>query len=326
MLAGAVLALTACSAHGIGSTPSLPVTSGGVHPTKASSAATLYVADGAYSVDSKPKVTSVTLFPADSTLANPKSIGTLTPGTAGAYGLTFDKHGNLFVANLTNVMGFKPGAKKPFLTLTKGVLSPDAVTVGSDGTVYVADVVGFGTGPGSVEVFPPGRTIATHTYVDPSFWNVTDVAVDAKKNLYIAYCSQSSNSANAAYAANVDLVEAGSTKLKHLNLSIFPGVNSLIYGITIDGKGNLVLAVTNLTIGSYILVFPPGAKKAARTIGPFSAYFGKVAFSRDYSRLFVGVDGTGAYAIDYATGDLVSTFKTKLPTFTIGVAVWPGAQ
>jgi sugar lactone lactonase YvrE len=328
ILAATVLALTACNAHGMGTSSALPATAGAGDSMNASGDSKLYVANGSYSAGSKPKTVSISLFDADSTSANAKPIGATTVGKAGAYGMAFDKHGNLFVTNIGGaVMGFKTGAKKPFITLTKGVVNPYAVYVGKDDTVYVTDFVGFGTGPGSVEVFPAGHTIASYTYTDRSFWNVTGVVVDAKKTLYIGYTTQSSNSANAAYTADVDEVTAGSTKLKHLNLSIYPGANVLMQGLTIDGKGNLVVAVANQTAaGSYILVFPPGATQPSRTFGPFNAYVGQLAFSKDYSRLFVAVNGTGAYALDYASGALVTTFRTKDASFTNAVAVWPGAQ
>ena len=74
---------------------------------------------------------------------SPQPIYTITNGLAGPQGISTDKQGNLYVANLYNntVTVYAPGAMSPKLTIPN-LNTPTDVKVDGFGNVYVSDAPG----------------------------------------------------------------------------------------------------------------------------------------------------------------------------------------
>jgi hypothetical protein len=75
--------------------------------------------------------------------SNAAPIGQIVDGISGPEGYFVDRHGNLFVSNVTNytVTMYPRGSSNWTLRYT-GLAYPTNVTVGHDGMVYIPDLVG----------------------------------------------------------------------------------------------------------------------------------------------------------------------------------------
>ena len=122
--------------------------------------------------------------------AHPKVIGTITDGISGPTGMSVDGGGNLYVANSTgaDVTVYAPGTTVPSFKIFGGLVRPNNVAIGNDGTVYVTDFAG------EVQEYHPGATQPFLTIPlipansSPSASNTpTDVGVDAAGDLYVYY-------------------------------------------------------------------------------------------------------------------------------------------
>jgi hypothetical protein len=113
--------------------------------------------------------------------------GTITDGLQSPSGLYVDSKGNLWVANSVNVLFFPRGATAPTRTLSDPKGFPGDVSVGTDGTVYVAnfETPGQGSyGPGNVSVYPSGRDKPARTLHDPNAQYDVSVTSDAAGNVF----------------------------------------------------------------------------------------------------------------------------------------------
>jgi hypothetical protein len=112
-------------------------------------------------------------------------VATITQGVSEPIELTVDAAGTLYVANDGNgsVTEYPVGQTALSVTLT-GVDAPYGVAVDASGTVYVANQ---GT-PGSIAVFPPGRTSPTRYVVHRMIQAPAQMFFDATGTLYVIDC------------------------------------------------------------------------------------------------------------------------------------------
>ena len=181
-------------------------------------------------------------------------IGVLTSGISSPQGIATDSSSNLYVANSGNntVTVYPPGQTNPSVTYTNGVGAPFDVKVGSDGTVYVANVFAFSNNDGSVTEYPAGSVNPSTTLTLPGE-NAVSVALDASNNLYVAWFSLTT------YASSVYKYAPGSSTGTNLGLDL-PAGSFPTYGMAFDHSGNLVLWYESLDHSiNYLAAFPPGA-------------------------------------------------------------------
>src|SRR5580704_17653199 len=75
--------------------------------------------------------------------SNPSPIGQMTDGISGPEGCYVDRHGNLFVTNVSNAsVTMYPHGSTTYKLLYTGFVYPTNVVVGRNGMVYVVDLVG----------------------------------------------------------------------------------------------------------------------------------------------------------------------------------------
>jgi sugar lactone lactonase YvrE len=217
-------------------------------------------------------VGSIRIYTADIHDQNPSMLGQITQGATRPEGEWIDRKGVLYVVNAeqfptaANVVEYKRGASSPFRTITDGILSPYAVAVAKDGTVYVnsiGELPSGGTG-GMVVVYPPGGLTPklTITLPEAAEYGMSGggIALDAQGNVYVA------NFGNAA-VSQFFKIAPGSSRATSLGLAGYGGD-----AIAIDGGGNLYTG--GFSGGSYfVAVYPPGATSPSRTIPlNFEAY------------------------------------------------------
>ena len=183
----------------------------------------------------------VQIYPTTGT--NPAPIGQITDGISGPEGSYVDKHGNLFVSNVTNftVTEYPKGSTTWSLRFT-GLAYPTNVTVDSKGEVYIPDLTG-----NKVVEFPKNSTRSKRTI---TVEHPQGVAVDASGNLFVSY--------NGASSGQVNEYAPGSTTGTNLGIVLlFAG------GDAEDSAGNLLVDDQSAPA---VDVFPPGATTPSRTI------------------------------------------------------------
>jgi hypothetical protein len=244
----------------------------------------------------------VQIYPASG--SNPAPIGQITDGISGPMGSFVDSHGDLFTSNVTNytVTMYPKGSLNWTLRYT-GLEYPTSVTVGKDGTVYIADISGnkvFEYLKGSTR---PKRII-----------NVTTpqgVALDAENNLYVSYNTGQHGGGPGAVNEYAPHSTSGTT---------LPAQISWAAGDAIDGSGNLVVADQST---AQVEIFAPGASSPTRVItqglqDPF-----RIAFDKTFKHLYVAdPEANALFVYDYATGTLTNTITNGL-TSVYGVALFP---
>jgi len=188
-------------------------------------------------------------------------IGSITNGTAAPEGIATDAKGNLFVANSGNntVTVYPPGQTSPSVTYSNGIGTPYHVALGSDGTLYVANVSSTPSGAGSVTEYAPGSTNPKSTITNPSMSAVA-VALDASNNLYVAWYGLSSG------AVAIYKYPPGSTSGTNIGLDL-PVPSFPVYALAFDHAGNLLLWYETLDHATkYLATFAPGATEPSRTV------------------------------------------------------------
>lgn len=110
----------------------------------------------------------------------------VTSGISGPVGLYVDSSHNLWVANASgnNVLMFAEGATTPSRTLQDPGAIPGDVTLGTDGTAYVANILNA-SGPGSILVYPPGHDKATRQLQDPRMSENLFISIDQRDDLFV---------------------------------------------------------------------------------------------------------------------------------------------
>jgi hypothetical protein len=248
----------------------------------------------------------VEIYP--TTGSNPNPIGQITDGIDGPEGCYVDRHGNLFVTNVTNqTVTMYPHGSTTYTLQYTGFAYPTNVTVGRNGMVYVADLVG-----GKVVEFQRGKTRSKRTITvnDPQ-----GVALDAKNNLYVEY----NTGAHGAGPGDVNKYPPGSTNGQDLGLPIVWGG-----GDAIDGSGDVVVADQGSGIGNAaVYVFPPGSKTPSQTINEGMQDPFRIALDKKFKNLYVADPAVNAVLVyDYASGALVKSITNSLRAVN-GVAIYP---
>lgn len=254
----------------------------------------VYVSDFAANV--------VQIYPAGG--SNPAPIGQITDGISGPMGSFVDSHGDLFVSNATNytVTMYPRGSVTWSLRYT-GLQYPSDVVVGTDGTVYIADIAG-----GKVVEYAKGSTRPKRIIFLPA---PQGVALDASNNLYVSY----NTGAHGAGPGAVNEYPPHSTVG-----TLLPAQISWAAGDAIDGAGNLVVADQST---AEIEIFAPGASSPTRVISQGIMDPFRIAFNKTFKRLYVADPEANAVLVyDYASGSLQETLTNEL-TSVYGVALFP---
>jgi hypothetical protein len=239
--------------------------------------------------------------------SNQSPIGAITDGISGPEGSFVDKHGNLYVSNVTNqTVTMYPKGSTTYKTIYTGFAYPTDVTVGANGIAYVSDLVGE-----KVVEFPYGKTRSERT-IDIEY--PQGVATDRKNNLYVAY----NTGGHGAGPGTVNEYPPKSTNGQNLNLPIVWAA-----GDAIDKKGDVVVADQGSGSNAAVYVFPPGSNTPSLTItqgleDPF-----RLVFDKKFKHLYVAdAEANVVLVYAYPSGTLVDTISSGLKS-AFGVAVSP---
>ncbi|MGA7356395.1 MAG: hypothetical protein WA431_10295 [Candidatus Cybelea sp.] len=159
--------------------------------------------------------------------------GSLSGSFSNPEGIAIDSRGNIYVANSNaeNVLVYTAGSSSPTSTLDDPDEFPIDVTVGTDGTVYVANLDGPIGASGDVVVYAPGSTEPTETLHDKCFLHVLGVALDKHGDLF-ASCEI----APGAGHGQVVEFKSGSTKGTQTHITL-----ENAGGLGFDGAGHLLV-------------------------------------------------------------------------------------
>jgi sugar lactone lactonase YvrE len=190
-----------------------------------------------------------------------------------------------------------------------GFAYPTNVTVGKNGMVYVADLVGE-----KVVEFPKGSTRSKRT-IDVTY--PQGVALDSKNNLYVSY----NTGAHGGGPGDVNQYAPGSTNGQNLDLPIVWSA-----GDAIDGASDVVVADQGSGSNAAVYVFPPGSKTSSKTINQGLEDPFRIAFDKSFASLYVADPEVNALLVyDYASGKLVNSITNGLKS-VYGVSLFPEAN
>jgi sugar lactone lactonase YvrE len=238
---------------------------------------------------------------------NQQPIGQITGLNQPYTGLFVDGARNVYVCNYGNgtVTVYAKGTTTPFETLTQAG-TPDAVVVGSDGTVYVANRNNGNNG--SILVYPPNQTTPSGSlYAFTGGAYPISMALNSLKTvLYIGFDLPSGG------GGKVERVQIGSKKAANLGITV-----GTAGGIAIDSKKNLLL-VDGLLPG--VDVFPPGSTTPSQQITGFQGAAG-IALNHDNTELWVaeGLNNTIA-GVTYPAGAIVDTITVGTGVFDVATS------
>ncbi|MGB8907336.1 MAG: hypothetical protein WCC84_01170 [Candidatus Cybelea sp.] len=262
---------------------------------------------------------SIRIYSADIHDQKPPMLGQITQGATRPLGDWIDRKGILYVVNgeqyptQANVEEYKRGASSPFRTITNGVLSPYAVAVEKDGTVYVNSIGELPSGGGTtgmVVVYPPGDLTPKLTITLPEAaeygMSAGGITLDKQGNVYVANFGD-------ADVSQFFKIAPGSSQATSLGLTGYGGD-----AIAIDGTGNLYTG--GFSGGSYfVAVYSPGATTPSRTIPLSFEAYGLTATSNG-TLYIVGENEVAEFAP--GASQPTNTFNTLYgETFTYDAAI-----
>ncbi len=237
------------------------------------------------------------------------------------YAVAVDAAGDIYVpdeghsAYDGSVLVFKDLTKPAYLKLDDRGALPSDLTVGTDGTVYVAngyDQRGCGGG-GDVRVYAKGAASASYTICDAAigqnYSQINGITVDAKGDVFVTW------EANTGHFGLVRVFSPGPSYTGHFLAPKFKNP----YAIAIDAQGNVVVSDVGAPA---VEVFARGASTPKYTL----------AQSGDPVRMTFDASGSHLYVADalanqideyaYPSGALVNTIA--FPGMQLdGVAVYP---
>jgi hypothetical protein len=239
--------------------------------------------------------------------SNQSPIGQITDGISGPEGSFVDKHGNLYVSNVTNqTVTMYPKGSTSYTIIYTGFTYPTDVAVGANGVAYVSDLVGE-----KVVEFPYGKTRSKRT-IDIEY--PQGVATDLKNDLYVAY----NTGGHGAGPGTVNEYAPKSTSGTNLNLPIVWAA-----GDAIDKKGDVVVADQGSGSNAAVYVFPPGSSTPSLTITQGMEDPFRIAFDKKFKHLYVAdAEANVVLVYAYPSGTLVNTIGSGLKS-AFGVAVSP---
>jgi len=218
--------------------------------------------------------------------------------------MTTDKAGNLYVVDDFvpqegpvggQLLVFPPGSTSPSRILNPYPQVPIDVAVDKRGTIYLANIDPIGAfSPGSVTVYGKSSDKPLRMLKNANFQNLDGVTVDPKtQDVYVSYLSQSGNGGLARFVK-------GRGKAIDLGVAYGPP-----WGLTVDGKGNLLVCDGNGPIDVYA---EAGGPLEGTISVPGTAEF--EAFNADRSLLYV----SNFYNFDvevfaYPAGTMVGSVK-----------------
>ena len=200
---------------------------------------------------------------------NKPPIGEITDGIESAYGVCFDRNGNLYVANQydDNVVEYPPGATEPSQSFSQDLQRPLYPAVDSHGNLWVTNADN-----GTVVEFAAGSTQATQVLQTPGV-EADGLDFDTKGNLYVAYRLQSKGS------GSIEEFPLGSSQGTILGMSI-----NQPQSVVVTNTGTILTVETGGT--NRIDVFPPGYEEPTLEVGVRDAPT-QIAITRDQHSLWV---------------------------------------
>ena len=246
---------------------------------------------------------------------NQQPIGKLTSGLTSPQGLIVDRLHQLWVANTNafNVVAFKRGATKPFVTLNDPGYYPVSIAVGGNGTVYAANAQGTSGQTGNVTFWKKGSTNPSGTLTYSTFQVVLGIGVDASNNVYVTFVPKSGPPAVLEFPA-------GSTNGKLLPMS-----DTTISDITFDSHANLVMEDGSGGLGIWA---PPYSGGPTRTLQVFG---NEPTLNHAEGKVWIAYANFSNPKIEgysYTTGKLLDTITngwTNNSAIPYGVALDPPA-
>jgi hypothetical protein len=232
-------------------------------------------------------------------------VGQITDGIDFPQGMTTDKLGNLYVANLggNSVTVYAKGATSPSRTLTDPY-GPTDVALTNKGDLLVGD------NGGGVTVFAPNASSPSTRLTNPDLYSVGGVGADAHGNAYAA-------GNNVSYAPVVVKFAHLSGSGANLNLTDL----NVPSGVLVDASGNIVVSDYSLP---GVNIYPPHSTNPSATIAAGESP-SRSALNKPQSLIYVP-EGT-TYAVnlyDYPSGSSVASITTT--GFTRAVALSPPAR
>jgi hypothetical protein len=232
---------------------------------------------------------------------NGEFVGQITDGMILPQGLFTDANGNLWVANLSNVLVYPHGSLSPTATLTDPVGDPVDVTVCPNGTAYVANLFNnSNSNTASIQVYLPGSTSPSGSLTYPTDFRNSFLTCDAAGNVFTAILTGDSigdgriiefplGQQDGAKDLGVTLPDPGGIKpddagnllvadivaqtISEYTESGAPTGKSIatgnpIYGIALSRDGKTVLGVNPGTVNVISWSYPAGKQKKKYTCCP----------------------------------------------------------
>jgi len=271
---------------------------------------------------------------------NPQLTATLNIGGGGpaavdaqenVYVIPADLDANLYQQTAT-VYRFAKGGSEGTKLFTINQLGAEVMTVGADGTVYIAGQVPETTTFQVVKLSPPDYTLQVLDSDDNPRYP-TGISVDSTGNVFVGYLDSAKGTPIDNCAGGCILEFTGSTsKLRLPDLA----ANSMAAGPFVKTDGTLVFWTSSPGRFNYIETVPSGRSypTSVLQLSPtlFSGGNTALAFNGGGSELwatgfgFNGLLGTNVYGINYPSGTTATTFPVDSPDnliFITGLAVSP---
>jgi len=210
---------------------------------------------------------------------NPAPIGSITTGIQNPERLFVDKKLKLYVTNATDVTVYPPGATSPSLTISSGINNPTGLTVGPDGTVYVANV-----NTDSVTEYRKGKTSPSVTLNIPG--SPENLAVDANSNLFVSFFGSQSN-----------VLEFSPGQMNGTNLGLAIGSPG---PLEVDSAGDVAIIDTST---NDLDIFPPEQTQPSIQTHYTDGNPFELAFGKGQNKLYASVETTASayFQIDSLT-------------------------
>jgi hypothetical protein len=256
-------------------------------------------------------------------------------------GMAVDARGSVYIADASgqSIYKFARGATKPSLVLQDPGMSPMAVAVARDGTIWVANVCNGSwcqspghVGPGNVLGYAPGATTRSITLTPSGLGSPLDVAVSSTGQVIAGGFVQ--QGCFYGYCLGAGLVGAFGSDGSFTRLRIPFNSPRFTKRLRLDKQGRVVVLDGENTLTMF--EFPTGAQVGTVKLveSPRGAGAIDFAFSSDGSAVWTAVSAPngdfswiGTNEVDYASGQLQLVMGNPSGAsfgIVIAVAVSPG--